>query len=649
MGESNSAVVPFQMLVPMNLLRDFKTVPFGVPANPDAPEWGNDLYFTYALLPATGALTPAAFIEGLKGFAARHVPPMGPMTLAYGAVPLSRLRLAINEALLGGQVSLSITTALFVLDGLILFIACLNYANLSVAVSTLRAREIGMRRVVGANRLHLVRQYLLEAALLGGIALVIVLAGVALGLKPLSQALGIDLSPSSLAQPGLWALVLALLASVTLVGGAYPALVLSGIRPIDALRAGAVRAGPRFVPTVLVGVQFAAASFLLLAVILMVNQNAQLRQVGLKPDHDPVVVITNNITQLHINQETLDSELLADPNIRSVSAARSVLWESGGQHVIVAKGPQASASSRWVILNPVGHDFFSTLSIGLLAGRTFDRQHNDAFSWGGSAAPEGGPASEGRERRSSSTEDPVIIDRSLAREMGWLDPTTAVGQALYYQMPPGRSHTMRIIGVVDDGYPRLMGPNTDSNVYALSPPTAGVPVIRVARENIPAALKHVDAVWERLAPKVPLNRMFADELFNRAYEQFASLSNILEGLAILAFLIAMMGLFGMAIHVASRRRRELGIRKTLGASAPRLTWMLLRDFARPVVIANILVWPLAFLAGRMYLNLFVQRAPMSPWPFAASLAITLCIAWLVVGGQAIRAAAVKPARVLYQE
>jgi putative ABC transport system permease protein len=650
MGESDSADLSFQMLVPMNLLRDFQALPYGIPANPDGPDWGNDLYTTYALLPANGSLTPAALIEGLQGFGKRHVPP-GPLTLTYSAVPLSRFRLTLLEALLGGQVSLSITTGLIVLDAIILLIACLNYANLSVAVSTLRAREIGMRRVVGANRLHLVRQYLLEAALMGGIALIIVLVGVAAGLKPLSNSLGIDLPLSSLAQPGLWLLVLALLASVTLVGGAYPALVLSGVRPIDALRAGTVRAGPRFVPTVLVGVQFAAASFLLLAVILMFNQNSLLKQVGLKPEQDPVVVITNNLTQLHINKETLDAELLADPHIRSVSAARDLLWTSGGQHLMVQKNPQASASSRWVILNPVAHDFFSTLGIGLLAGRTFDRQHNDAFSWGGGqAASEGGPGSQGRQR-AANIEDPVIVDRSLAREMGWVDPSTAVGQHLYDhdQMPGGGMHTMRIIGVVADGYPRLTGPNTDSNVYVLSPPAAGVPVIRVARENIPAALKHVDAVWERLAPKVPLNRVFADELFNRAYEQFARYSKILEGLAALAFLIAMMGLFGMAIHVASRRRRELGIRKTLGASASRLTLMLLRDFARPVVIANILVWPLAFLAGRMYLNLFVQRTPMSPWPFVASLVITLCFAWIVVGGQAIKAATVKPAKVLYQE
>lgn len=645
MGESADHLLRFEMLVPMNLLRDFRAITIaGFAASADDPQWGNDVDLTYALLPANGSLTPAAFIEGLKGFAARHGQRAG-VTLVHSAIRLSRIGLAVYEGVLGGQVSLSLTTGLFGLDTLILLIACLNYANLTVAVSVTRAREIGLKRVVGATRMHLVGQYLLETALLGGAALVLVLAGVAAALPLLNRALGLDLSLASLAQPELWLMVLGLLAAVTGVGGAYPALVLSSIRPIDALRAGAVRAGPRFVPTVLVGVQFAAASFLLLAVLLMVRQNALLQRLGIQPGHDPVVVISNNLAELHVKLETLRSELTADPDIRSVSAASSAPWTSGGSHFLVQASPQASSSSHWVIFNPVAHDFFSTFGIKLLAGRAFDRLHDDVFSFGGFTRP-GGPRT-----GPTKAEDAVIIDRTLAREMGWPRPADAVGRRVYDREMalPGQVHVMRIIGVAEDGYPRLSGPNTDSNLYVLAPAYAGVPVIRVARDGVAAGLAHIDAVWDRLVPRVPLQRSFADELFNAAYSQYAQDSQVMEGLAVLAFLIAVMGLFGMAIHVASRRTREIGIRKTLGASVPRLTFMLLTDFARPVVIANLLAWPLGYIAGTMYLELFVQRTPMTPWPFAASLVLTLGIAWLAVGGQAIRAATVKPARVLYQE
>jgi putative ABC transport system permease protein len=170
--------------------------------------------------------------------------------------------------------------------------------------------------------------------------------------------------------------------------------------------------------------------------------------------------------------------------------------------------------------------------------------------------------------------------------------------------------------------------------------------VRIARDEVPAALAHIDAVWKRLVPKAPVRRHFMGELFNSAYETFAIVSGVLKGLSAFAFIIAVMGLIGMAIHITSRRLREIAIRKTLGASAHGVVLMLLRDFSKPVLIANVLAWPFAFFAGRIYFNLFTQRAALSPWPFALSLVITLAVAWLAVGAQALRAAAVKPASVL---
>jgi len=173
--------------------------------------------------------------------------------------------------------------------------------------------------------------------------------------------------------------------------------------------------------------------------------------------------------------------------------------------------------------------------------------------------------------------------------------------------------------------------------------------VRISRDDIPASLAYIDAVWKDLVPKAPARRYFMDELFDKAYETYANLSAVLTGLCAFAFLIAVMGLIGMAVHITSRRLREIGIRKTLGASARSVVLMLLRDFSKPVLVANVIAWPFAFFAGRMYFELFTQRATMTPWPFVASLAITVAVAWLAVGAQALRAAAVKPAVVLHAE
>lgn len=638
MGDSARASLPFDVLVPMDLLKGFQsTAGIGVPVDPDGPQWGNDTYFTYALLPADGSLTPEEFKAGLKTFGDRHVP-KDQLRSVFGAIPVSRINLSNLEALFGGH-AVSPTTSVFLLDALILAIACLNYANLAVAIATTRAKEIGMRKILGANRFHLMRQYLVEAMLLGGVALVIVLVGLALAIPPLNRALGTDLHFASLLQPQLIGLVVVLLGAISLVGGAYPALVLSRVRPVDALRAGAVRAGPRFVPTVLVGVQFAAASFLLVVALLMLNQNRELQRSGIRPDRDPVIAIANDTKQLGVGFDTLRTELLRDPHIKFVSASNSPPWQSGGWHYMLRRSQDASAATQVTILNQISYDFFPTLGINVLAGRAPDREHGDEVDLMELFGPKKGPP-------------PIVIDRALALQVGWSDPNEAVGQ-LIYDSPPENTHAkgipLRVVGVVENGYPRLIGPNTDSNMYLLVPAMATVPLVSISRSDIPAALAHIDRVWEKLAPKAPLRREFMDEMFDRAYESFAAISGVLVGLAAFAFFISIMGLCGMAIYVTSRRQREIGIRKTLGASKGRVVLMLLRDFAKPVVIANVMAWPFAYLMGRIYLNLFVQRTSLSPWPFVLSFVITLAIAWIAVTAQALRAAAVKPANVLYAE
>jgi putative ABC transport system permease protein len=636
MGESSRAVLRFDILVPMDFLKTLPTTAgIGIPLDPDGEAWGNDVFNTYVLLPADGSFTAEELQAGLRTFGERRADPVTKtwqMTSVFGAVPLPQMQMSMLEALMGGR-ALSLTATVFLLDVLILIIACVNYANLAVATATTRAKEIGMRKVLGAGRLQLTGQYLFEAALLGTAALVLVVVGIALAIAPLNRAFDLTLEMPPLTDLRLWATVVAILCGISLVGGAYPALVLSQVAPVEALRAGSVRTGPRFVPTVLVGVQFAAASFLLIASLLMANHNQFIERNALRPDRDPVVVITNDLLQLGIEPKTLRSELIRDPSIRSVSGAGTVPWSSGGWHYAIQRTPDANAGQTMTLANQVGYDFFETLGLAVLAGRTFDEHHNDQFF--------------DRNAEPGTRVPNVVIDRALALQLGWPNPADAIDQLIYD--PPNSEmprSAIRVIGVVENGYPRLIGPNTESNMYLLTPVLAGVAVVRISRADIPRALQYLDEVWARLAPNAPLRRQFMDEMFEQAYQNFSMISRVVAGLAGFAFAIAIMGLFGMAIHVTSRRRREIGIRKTLGASTQRVVIMLLRDFARPIVVANLVAWPLAYLAGRVYFSLFTERAAISPWPFVLGLLITLGVAWAAVGGHALLAARLKPARVL---
>jgi putative ABC transport system permease protein len=281
----------------------------------------------------------------------------------------------------------------------------------------------------------------------------------------------------------------------------------------------------------------------------------------------------------------------------------------------------------------VGPHFFNVIGLDLLAGRLPDREHGDAFDLRGPP-----PA-----------EIPIVIDRDLALGLGWRNPNDAINKVTYSNGFRTKNTACRIVGVVENGYPRLVGPNTASNIYALQATAVGMPLVRVSQQNVPAAVKYIDSSWDSLAPKVQIRREFMDALFDQSYQQYSRINAALNGLSVFAFLIAIMGLCGLAIHVTNRRQREIGIRKTLGATVRGVVTMLLIDFAKPVLIANLIAWPFAWWVGHQYMDKFTQRSEMTIWPFVVCLVVTVAVAWASVAVQALRAATVKPANVLYAQ
>jgi putative ABC transport system permease protein len=634
MAEADGRLLTFDILVPMRLLKETPLMGYAGMLDPDEQSWDGTYFYTYVLFPGDGSFTPQEFLRQLPAFAARRANrPGSPSRSVFGAVPLSHVVLALDEAVLGGN-AISLTTMVFALDALILAIACINYANLAVAIATTRVKELGVRKVLGATRLHLIRQCLIEAGLLGvtAVALVVVLA--VLAIEPLNRALETSFTFASLLEPQLWLLVAALIAVISLIGGMYPAVALARVRPVDALRAGSVRAGPRFVPTILVGVQFAAASFLLVVALVMAHQDQMMAERGLHAARAPVVVIDNNLNELQISFDTLREELLHSPYIEAVTAAQSAPWSEGGAHITLSRDPEAGTGGHDTMLNPIGYHFFDVVSLRLLAGRLLDHEHGDETIR--------------FDQLPRDKQEPVLIDQARAEALGWRDPNEAIGKITYAEI--GTWHIpFRIVGVVENGYPRLVGPNTASNVYAIAPAFAGVPLVRISRDHVAEAVRYIDSTWDRLAPKVQIRREFMDVLFNNSYREYSKINSTLNALSAFAFLIAVMGLCSLAIHVTTRRKREIGIRKTLGATVPGVLSMLLIDFAKPVLVANLIAWPFAWLLAQQYIHKFTLRSEITVWPFAASLLVTVGVAWASVAFQALRAATVTPASVLHSE
>ena len=326
-------------------------------------------------------------------------------------------------------------------------------------------------------------------------------------------------------------------------------------------------------------------------------------------------------------------ELLRLPQVTAVTGVAQRPWNRFVNLSVLSLSPEEGAPDWTVFSNTVDEDFFSTLEIDTLAGRVFDPARSDDI------APVAG---------SESTRPyNIVVDAALVNELGFGSPEEAVGRLVYSAFDE-MDYPLTIVGVVESKPLHFIGFGATSSYYRFGVDLENQ-IARISADDVSGAIEAIDSLWRRLAPNMPLGRYFLDDLFNETYATFGRMNQIFASLALFAFFISTVGLFGMAVQVASRRRREIGVRKTMGATTRQIVMMLLWDFSKPVVIANLIAWPLAFFAARAYLNVFVNRIPLTPVPFILSLILVLCVAWAAVGSQAYRAARVQPAEVLRYE
>ena len=303
----------------------------------------------------------------------------------------------------------------------------------------------------------------------------------------------------------------------------------------------------------------------------------------------------------------------------------------------------------------MGFDFFAVFNVPLLAGRAFDRAHAEDVPM--PSGPLGLRPQAGAPTSSEPPPQGIIVDRAFVTALGLGTPEEAIDKLVYRPPPavalvaaPPPQPPIRIIGVVEDrAFSFFKTPsNTAGAMYTLAA-DLGVTIARVKAADLEAGLAGIDAAWKQLAPNVAINRRFLDEIFDRAYANYVRVNHLFGTLSVMAFAICVAGLFGMAIFVAGRRRREIGVRKTLGGTTAQMVALLLAGFSRPVLIANLIAWPAGYFAARAYLNQFSQSIHLTSWPFVLSVAITIAIAWLAVVGQTLRAARTTPAEVLRNE
>ncbi len=566
---------------------------------------------------------------------------------ANGRKPASELRLVGLKTInlyasgLPGQTSQKIQTVCLFggLAAVILLIACINFMNLATARAAKRGLEVGLRKAVGAQRRELVSQFYGESLLVTGVALVLAL-GLVLALLPAFNALaGKSLTVRALLRPE-YLLAFAGVALVTgIVSGSYPALYLSSFQPVKVLK-GTLRAGAKngMVRKALSVTQFGLAAVVLAGSLVVLGQLSFLRTKNIGYDKDQLIYLSlQGDTQRQF--PLLRERLAGEPNVAGVSGIfqRPTLISSRiGNADWEGRSPEQKPTILYSAVDP---QFVQTMKIEMAQGRPFgDRFPGDFADQGLINQSMARPVPEGA---SANPANGFLINETLARLMGGKD---LAGKRLRFLGADGV-----IVGVMKDFHFQAVQQKIEPLILFASPTHVRYAIIRLPRGKIAASLASIRAVWASVFPRHPFAYHFYDEDFGRMFQAEQRMATLLLVAAGLAMAIACLGLFGLASFLAEQRIREIGIRKTLGATSSGISLMLSGEFVRWVLLGNLIGAPIAYGITAKWLRGYAYRIPLSAWVFVLAFLLTLGVAMLTVGRQTWKAARLNPARCLKYE
>ena len=514
---------------------------------------------------------------------------------------------------------------------LILLVACFNFMNLATARAMVRAREISLRKVMGARRGQLIVQFLGESVLTALVALIVAMALVQMLLPAYDSFLNRPITFNLLSDSPLVLSVVAVAIAAGLLGGIYPALVLSAFRPAATLGTGnSGVSGSGILRTTLVVLQFAISIGLGIATIVVFAQLRYARQMDIGFDRHNLVVISGKGRVTPSVRDALKQTLAAEASIAGVAASAMVPFDGG---ILVDQAKLPDGVQQFTVRNVnIDPDFLRVYGIKLLAGRDLSRQRGEDLF----------PDFDAKEPNPHAN---ILITVAAARQFGFT-PEKAVGQTVFYET---RKVRCIIVGVVGDtNYDGLQTP-MQPIIYYYNPKGQGPLSIRIKPGQTQAALAAIDRIWHRLVPTVTINRQFQDASFDKLFTDDEKQGGIITVFVGVAIFIACLGLFGLAAFTAGRRTKEIGIRKAFGASTRDLVFLLLWQFTIPVLIANLIAWPVAWYYLHGWLQGFAYHVPLSPLYFLVAGITALIIAWATVFVHARRVASANPIHALRYE
>lgn len=514
--------------------------------------------------------------------------------------------------------------ALLGISFFIILIAWVNYINLATAKSMERAREVGLRKVLGSLKGQLIRQFLTESFLINLLAVALAFVIVLLVLPSFSNLADQPVSLALFTQQGFWAGLIILFLVGTFLSGLYPAFVLSSYKPIDTLKGGNLaNTGGTWLRKGLVVFQFMASVGLIIGTYTVYEQISFMRNQELGVDIDRTLVLNGpTVTDsTYTDKLSAFSDVMkADANVENLVVStgvpgREIGWNAGG---IKKEGAPDSEGRQYRVLG-FGYEFVETFDLKLIAGRSFSREFGDE-------------------------ESKILLSRSAVKDFGFTNMEDALNMRVDFW---GNVYT--VVGVLEDYHHESLKENFDKLIFRFLPTTRGFYSIKYNAANTQQVVQLAEKKWAQFFPGNPFEYFFLDDRFDEQYKadkQFGNVFTIFSGLAIF---VACLGLFGLAAFVTSKRTKEIGIRKVLGASVSNILNLLSTDFLKLIIVSVILAIPLSYFSMEQWLNGFAFRIGLSWYLFALPALLVLLIALVTVSFQTSRAARANPVKSLRNE
>ena len=508
---------------------------------------------------------------------------------------------------------------------LILLIGVMNFVNMSAALSTVRMREVGLRKVVGAERRQVAGQILGESFLITLIAFIAGLGLTSLLLIPFNQMAGTELTVGGLA--GLTGIIslLVLLAAVSLGSGFYPALILTSFKPIAILHGKAPGAprGSLAQKSLVVG-QFAISIFLVICTLTVFRQLGFMRgqALGFDINQKLLLRVQSNLNHFRRDYEAIKQDFLRHPSVRGATVSSIVPGDRSGSGYYLTTRPEDFKNAPRLKVITVDEDFMGQYGIRMAAGRPFQGR-------------------DGPDRREA-----FVVNEAGAKVLGFASAQDALGKA--FQAHYNRL-TKRIVGVTENFHFRGMKEIVEPLILDLEPSLLGVITLSIRVERMDELMRFVRETWDRHFPGVPFEYSFLDESFGREHRYEEQMGRLLGIIASLGIGVACLGLFGLSSFVARRREKEIGVRKVLGASNSNIVSLLSVQYLRPVVVAVLIAAPVAWYAMGRWLGEFAYRIDLNVLITIIAAAGALAVALVTVGLQSLRAATASPAVTLRNE